>query len=110
MRQRDERCVVTRLAAPGFTTLEATHVFPLAQQNTWRQRGFGSRWITDTTPTRKIGADRIYSPQNGLLLTSTVHGLFDRYFFAINPRVRGRDRTQRFREALLLTASRKTTK
>lgn len=85
LRHRDTRCVITGLAAPEFVTLEATHIVPATyyyyhQSQPWNQ----NRCDRDD----RGGADQIvFSPQNGLLLTSTVHALFDRYFFAIQPNV-----------------------
>ena len=71
----------------GFDVLEAAHIFPRAREVTWNRNNYGNIWITDTTPTSQIGQNRIYSPQNGLLLRSDIHKLFDRYGFAIDPNV-----------------------
>lgn len=87
-RQRDGRCVVTKtenpIAAAGFWTgFEAAHIFPLAYEQYWNDRDF-SRWIT--IPESQGGT--INSVQNGLLLRSYVHQLFDTCLFSINPDVK----------------------
>ena len=87
VRQRDGRCVVTKtenlLAAVGsWTGFEAAHICPLAYEQQWNDQNF-SRWIT--LPAAQGGA--ISSVQNGLLLQSNIHQLFDTYFFSINPDV-----------------------
>lgn len=87
VRRRDGRCVVTKtenlLAAVGsWTGFEAAHIFPLAYEQDWNNQNFG-RWIT--LPATQGGT--INSVQNGLLLQSNIHQLFDTYFFSINPDV-----------------------
>lgn len=71
----------------GFDVLEAAHIFPRAREVTWNRNNYGNIWITDTTPTSQIGQNRIYSPQNGLLLKSDIHIAFDLYALAIDPNV-----------------------
>ena len=61
---------------------EAAHIFPLAHEGHWKQHNFG-RWIS----LQPITGGTINSVQNGLLLTWTVHQLFDIYAFSINPDV-----------------------
>ena len=58
---------------------QAAHIFPLAYEGYWKQHGF-SRWISLPPAT----GDSINSVQNGLLLTNTVHALFDTYYFSID--------------------------
>lgn len=87
VRQRDGRCVVTKeenpLAAAEFWTgFEAAHMFPLAYEQYWIDQNF-SRWIT--IPESRGGP--INSVQNGLLLRSDIHQLFNTYLFSINPDV-----------------------
>lgn len=61
---------------------EASHIFPIAYEAYWTAHNF-SRWIT-IIPER---GGSINSVQNGLLLRSDIHQLFDSYDFAINPDV-----------------------
>ena len=91
VRQRDGRCVVPKTenlsAAVGswtgfWTGFEAAHIFPLAYEQNWNNENF-SRWIT--IPATRGGT--INSVQNGLLLQTNIHQLFDTYFFSINPDV-----------------------
>ncbi|KAK9360423.1 hypothetical protein V1504DRAFT_492129 [Lipomyces starkeyi] len=58
----------------------APHVVPLSSEDYWLQSGF-SRWITNKTGERDTG---INSCQNGLLMQSTIHDLFDSFDFSIN--------------------------
>ena len=84
VRSRDRRCVVSGRRVIGaefgkWNGFQAAHIFPLAYEGHWREHNF-SRWIT-LPPTT---GDNINSVQNGLLLTNTLHSLFDTYDFAIN--------------------------
>jgi hypothetical protein len=47
------------------------------------------RYIEDDIDASEIDSTKINSIQNGLLLKSDVHGLFDTYLLAINPDVSG---------------------
>jgi hypothetical protein len=88
VRSRDRRCVISGANVYTFDGVdfwegfEAAHIFPLAYEGYWINRDYG-RWITDQ-PT--IGGS-INSVQNGLLLDSTIHHLFDAYDISINPDV-----------------------
>jgi len=62
--------------------LKRAHIFPLAYEDHWRNDGY-DRWIT--VPLASGGS--INSVQNGLLLDSAIHQLFDSYSFSINPDV-----------------------
>jgi HNH endonuclease len=62
---------------------EASHIFPLAYEGHWIDHNY-DRWIT--IQSAKGGS--INSVQNGLLLKSDIHQLFDAYAIAINPDVR----------------------
>ena len=87
VRSRDLRCVVSGWVALGadinqWAGFEAAHIFPLAYEGHWKQHGFGS-WISIPPAT----GGTINSVQNGLLLRSDIHQLFDSYGFSINPDV-----------------------
>jgi HNH endonuclease len=87
VRERDRRCVVSGIRVPGahvddWTGFEAAHIFPLAYEDHWRNNGY-DRWIT--IPLASGGS--INSVQNGFLLDSAIHQLFDSYSFSINPDV-----------------------
>lgn len=83
VRHRDRRCVITgqvNLAAQvemwdGF---KAAHIFRRALNDIFRDHGF-SQLITYHR------SDPINSPQNGLLLRSDIHELWDDYSLAVNP-------------------------
>ncbi|EGD92176.1 hypothetical protein H112_00250 [Trichophyton rubrum D6] len=81
VRQRDGRCVITgrvnHNAGVGlWRGFEAAHVFPLALSMIFSSCAF-SNGITDSRG--------INSPNNGLLLRSDIHQMWDGYEFAINP-------------------------
>ena len=85
---RDGRCVISkvenrRAAYDVWLGFEAAHIFPLAYEQQWLENNYG-RWITIDPP--QWG--KINSVQNGLLLKTNLHILFDHYVFSINPDVR----------------------
>jgi HNH endonuclease len=86
VRHRDRRCLITREEAEDeqghWWGYEAAHIFPLAHQGYWQEHNF-DRWIT--IPPETGGS--ISSIQNGLLLRSDLHQLFDVYNISINPDV-----------------------
>ncbi|EEQ31358.1 hypothetical protein McanMca71_004533 [Microsporum canis] len=87
VRARDGRCVITgvlnQFAQFGrWNAFKAAHVFPLQHESIWIDQGY-SRWVTNMAD--EVGVSRINSTQNGLLLKSDVHELFDSYMLSINP-------------------------
>jgi hypothetical protein len=87
VRIRDQRCVITGQEAIAahldiWHGFEAAHIFPLAYEQDWISNNFG-RWVSIHP---EHGGD-INSVQNGLLLRSDIHQLFDMYDFSINPDV-----------------------
>lgn len=83
VRQRDGKCLITGQRPISLDTwpgLEAAHIFPLAYYGHWVQHNY-DRWIT-----LHAGLP-INSVQNGLLLRSDIHQMFDGYLFAVNPDV-----------------------
>ncbi|KAK9241650.1 HNH endonuclease-domain-containing protein [Lipomyces tetrasporus] len=84
VRKRDGKCVITgtinrRANRDNWTGFHAAHIFPLSSEDYWVQSGF-SRWTNKGE--RDTG---INSCQNGLLMESTIHELFDGFYFSINP-------------------------
>ena len=86
VRSRDRQCIISGLPVPtlggvdfwgGF---EAARIFPLAYYDHWKDHNY-SRWIT-IQPTK---GESINSVQNGMLLDSGIHQLFDAYDISINP-------------------------
>ncbi|OXV05467.1 hypothetical protein Egran_06765 [Elaphomyces granulatus] len=85
IRARDSRCYISGVPANlgpmgAWWGFDVAHVFPLANEGHWRQNNYG-RWIT--IPPRE-GGD-INSVQNGILLRSDLHQLFDKFALIINP-------------------------
>jgi hypothetical protein len=90
VRERDGRCVVSKVESNGlrggfWIGFEAAHIVPIACGQLWRNNDFGNL-ITIPPPPPNEG-DTINSVQNGLLLQSTIHQLFETYIFSINPDV-----------------------
>jgi HNH endonuclease len=91
VRSRDGQCVITGERAVDadindWTGFQAAHIFPLAFEGLWKEYNFG-RWIKSPSNGEEIKGDKINSVQNGLLLRSDIHQLFDMYFLSINPDV-----------------------
>lgn len=86
VRQRDQRCIITgqQIFArfDDWVALKAAHVFPLAHQSHWNTHNY-DRWITIPAPS----GGSINSVQNGILMLSHIHILFDNYRISINPDV-----------------------
>jgi HNH endonuclease len=85
VRLRDRQCVIAGekyLDDDDWVGLEVAHIFPLAYEQYWKLHNYG-RWISITPD---VGGS-INSVQNGLLLESGIHQLFDMYRFSINPDV-----------------------
>ncbi|PGG98320.1 hypothetical protein GX51_06882 [Blastomyces parvus] len=86
VRARDGRCVVTGVlnlfGSVRWTGFKTAHVFPLQHERIWTDQGYG-RWVTNME--NEVEASRINSTQNGLLLRSDIHELFDLYLLSINP-------------------------
>jgi len=87
VRQRDGRCVISGEVVVGaqfdvWDGFDAAHIFPIAYEGPWKDHGY-DRWIT-------IQHDKggtINSVQNGMLLRSDIHQLFDSYSLSVNPDV-----------------------
>lgn len=87
IRCRDRRCIISgkgsrRTGLGVWQGYEAAHIFPLGQEDQWIEQDYG-RWITK--PPAQEGLTN--SVQNGLLLQSDIHQLFDSYMVSINPDV-----------------------
>jgi hypothetical protein len=88
VRSRDDQCIISGrpvVSVHGirfYRGFEAAHIFPLAYEDYWNCQNY-SRWITQISE----GGGSINSVQNGLLLSSEVHALFDTYSLSINPDV-----------------------
>ncbi len=87
VRLRDRRCIIIGEEVLGtqygyWEGFEAAHIFPLAYEQYWKSQGY-SRWLSIIPD---IGGS-INSVQNGILLESAIHQLFDMYKLAINPDV-----------------------
>lgn len=91
VRDRDRRCVITKVEARlgplynHWRSFESAHVVPIAYSLEWRRCGFSNLVTIPPPPPRE--SDSINSVQNGLLMQSNVHQLFDSYDFSILPEV-----------------------
>ncbi|PKS12583.1 hypothetical protein jhhlp_000791 [Lomentospora prolificans] len=85
VRQRDRRCVITKIENPDaefgeWWGYKAAHVFPLAHESYCIAHNF-DRWIT----IRPAIGGSINSVQNGILLMAHLHDRFNSYAFSIDP-------------------------
>jgi hypothetical protein len=76
---------VNRSSPGDWTAFEAAHIFPLELENLWIEFNYG-RWVDDIDD--DAGISKINSCQNGILLQSTAHRMFDQYLISVNPDVR----------------------
>ncbi|EPE04271.1 hypothetical protein F503_01275 [Ophiostoma piceae UAMH 11346] len=89
VRMRDQGCVITKMPSiygprdDNWIPFQAAHVLPIAYANEWRSQGF-ARLITIPPPPPHHN-DTINSVQNGFLMRSDIHQLFDSYHFSILP-------------------------
>ncbi len=91
LRKRDNACVISGFekipeSERPYRTLESTHIFPASRLSDW-ERGNYQRFIEDTSPARVIGASKLFSPQNGLLLRTDFHLEFDDFVIGVDPDV-----------------------
>ncbi|KDQ08307.1 hypothetical protein BOTBODRAFT_179941 [Botryobasidium botryosum FD-172 SS1] len=86
IRARDQRCLVSEqpVEENEFGFFAAAHIFPTAHQDSWARLGF-THQIQDVHPS--IGASKINSIQNGMLLAADVAAAWDNYVFTIHPDV-----------------------
>lgn len=85
---RDSGCAITGEIAldaqvEDWTGFDCAYIFPLAYAQHWTEHNY-NRWIT----VPPIAGESINSVQNGMLLRSDIHHLFDSYCISINPDVR----------------------
>jgi len=67
-----------------WTCFEVAHIFPLAYEGHWNKCNYNS---LITIPPADESDGYIHSVQNGILLSSEIHILFDDYDVSINPDV-----------------------
>ena len=84
VRARDRRCVVSKVenypGAMEWHGFQAAHIFPIAYESQWVANDYG-RWIT----LPPLSGGNINSVQNGILLRSHLHTMWENYVFSINP-------------------------
>ncbi|KAL4882555.1 HNH endonuclease-domain-containing protein [Aspergillus karnatakaensis] len=89
VRERDDKCVITGDGLGNTTPVpyagsDAAHIYPVSRVAEWRQQNL-QQHITDTSPATAITQTGLYSAQNGLLLRSDIHHLWDNFLIAIDP-------------------------
>ena len=86
VRARDGKCVLTGVVNNyasqdgGWVGFEAAHIFPMVHDGLWRRCNL-DRFIP------RPGRHPIHLVQNGLLVTTTMHNLFDNFLVSVNPDV-----------------------
>ena len=87
IRSRDQNCTLSGRVSRGYTgrwsTFQAGHIFPVSYGAFWAKHKF-SEWM----PTEPARGGSINSLQNGLLMSTEIHELFDRYELSVNVNVR----------------------
>ena len=89
LRTRDGGCVLSgvrnRAAHRGqWKSFNACHIFPLEKGQEWVRQGL-HRWITDSDSLDP--GPRMNSIQNGMIMSASIHNLFDGYHVGVNPDV-----------------------
>lgn len=84
-RARDGECVVSgvlnRRAPYDWSVFEEAHIFPLEKENLWIEGAFEQ--CNNYGYGRCYWSIEIGSCQNGVLLSRSVHGDFDRYLLSV---------------------------
>ncbi|KAL6303962.1 hypothetical protein BKA93DRAFT_852366 [Sparassis latifolia] len=86
VRARDNRCCVTGIPVQhgDYAIFHASHIFPVVHKDTWDEKRFKDK-IQDDASIASQGPDGINSIQNGVLLRTDIHDMFNNYDFGINP-------------------------
>lgn len=79
IRQRDGRCVITgdinyETVDGRWVDFQTAHIFPLALDQIFVSQGFA-----------QLVTHGLNSPQNGILVNSSIHAFWDDYSIAVNP-------------------------
>ncbi|KAI9373616.1 hypothetical protein BJX61DRAFT_541575 [Aspergillus egyptiacus] len=91
---RDQVCAVTGrpdLAGDRLFDLKATHIFPLSMRESWVRHGYDSLWIRedpddyDAEGNSMTWPDKLFSPQNGLLLDLGAKAEWDAFRLTVDP-------------------------
>ncbi|KAL4797063.1 hypothetical protein BDV19DRAFT_397905 [Aspergillus venezuelensis] len=90
---RDDRCTITNDRGPDdipMIGLVAAHIYPLALRDEWVKEGRQagpqpSSLITDASPYEDIGPNGLVSAQNGIMLTRSIHELWDCFEVGVDP-------------------------
>ncbi|KAI9368052.1 hypothetical protein BJX61DRAFT_525690 [Aspergillus egyptiacus] len=94
---RDKACAVTGVAeflGPeyGLGFLMATHIFPEAMRASWIRNWYGEKWIREDPDVERDEhgnsldePDRLFSPQNGLLLKTRAKGPWAKFELTADP-------------------------
>ncbi|KAL4908761.1 hypothetical protein BDW74DRAFT_173992 [Aspergillus multicolor] len=80
----NQACTITGYQEGAGDPIAAAHIFPVSKLKLWNDEGY-ARWITDTNNPKTIGPSKLFSRQNGIALAPTIHGLWDRSLFSVNP-------------------------
>ncbi|KAL4970565.1 uncharacterized protein BDV14DRAFT_45354 [Aspergillus stella-maris] len=82
------RCVITGEDGPSYVNprrgLLAAHIYPVARLEQWQKDGC-QNWISGNSNTSLIAPAKMFSAQNGLILCTRAHLVFDFFEIAVNP-------------------------
>ncbi|KAI9752647.1 MAG: hypothetical protein M4579_005541 [Chaenotheca gracillima] len=98
VRRRDQSCRIYledsesyRMEDDYWSGVDSSHIVPVAEADPFAKEGFVSafhpdeRQRYDEAPPDQKGLYGVYSVQNGILLSSSVHSCFDSYALSIHP-------------------------
>jgi hypothetical protein len=73
--------------------LKATHIFPVSMRESWVRHGYAASWICedpddyDQEGNSMTWPDKLFSPQNGLLLDVAARTDWDMFRLTVDPDV-----------------------
>ncbi|KAL2783515.1 hypothetical protein BJX66DRAFT_344859 [Aspergillus keveii] len=91
---RDGVCSITgekEIGGERLFELKATHIFPVSMRESWVRHGYKSSWIRedpddyDDEGNSLTWPDKLFSPQNGLLLDVAVRTGWDMFRLTVDP-------------------------
>jgi hypothetical protein len=93
---RDGVCAITgekEMGGERLFELKATHIFPVSMRESWVRHGYAASWICedpddyDQEGNSMTWPDKLFSPQNGLLLDVAARTDWDMFRLTVDPDV-----------------------
>lgn len=86
---RDDACVITGERGSDerpMSGLDVAHIYPVTLRDEWVQKG-REAWISDPSEAEKIAPNKIFSAQNGIILSASLYQSFDGFDMGVDPDV-----------------------